>query len=1247
MASEYPEPSSSKAFPTQGVPYFVPGVRSITDAQGIDQYAYNDNAANFIAYEGNESAPDDESDSDALSDEDALLGNIDLPGAPLLSKNVDEDDADFDPSDLDGIQNGEDDDRLSDSSIGEDRTSSQQLASATSNARGRGRGRGRARGRGGRGSSRGRGRGPGGPRTGRARGRATRSSPPDAEIDINWFERTSRAPRTRARGEGWRGGRRGPRGPRVAPPTRQFNTLQAKATTAFISKRYEDCAQLCIDAIEINPEIWAVHSLLSSAYAELGRKEDSIEVLFNGALTRREASAWKEVEERTKEIIPIDQEEEREQRLLIVYNNILRVDRDDYDARVARLAILQKSTNSRKVIKESMRALADHPHDLFVLRVLGDACLKNGTAATARPAWEAAISHFVKRQSSEDEDTFHFDDLNIYLEIVQDLNDWQTGLREAKRLARWLLGRHDDVLWDHQVDDDREWDDDDEPRRIEVAGFTAGKYAPDQYGQGLPADIRVKLGLFRLNLGREHLDEAMGHFEAFDEKNLPPEAKHDFADLLRDISAALHAHEYHAESLHFFEALIGWPDLDAETLKRAGLSSAFLGDEVKAVQYLERYLMRVSRDTEVRIRVAAMQDRLGDHSRIQVHIDEIVLRETIYTLKSKQISDEDATILAKHLTAKTSERESSRGGATDRSLDEDVELALIISNGGCKSPASPQQDLLRSFGKLTAKPRPRGPYAPRNPLRPLAKKPEGPPSEQRRTAAAAGPADTSLDPVEKHWRRQAKAIRKVEGAQSQVKKLHIELQEAELRIKQGDEGSHHEWTSIGFELCEEFFEQRSFFIYGKQTAFLGFTAQDRVRSQSALPKTKDFLQTWAAHLMQKPEDEPANGAVYAHYLEDMPMSYGGISFPQWLTIMLQTCMNLARDRASRSCYTVLDRLVDCSLFVNHRQSEQSLYLAYLACAIALRDDAKQNELVRHFVQNRAPDPDVYRLFQIVNRLWKGKVHFYSTGPQQKYFARIVRAHDHLAMTTAQRARSMNTQLFARYNSAALGSMKLVNTGAPARDPDPDVVDVNCLDAQLLTACGNMISANNSHQVNALNYYMRAYAAQPDNPLVLLCAMVAYATLSMKRLSATRHHQVLSAVSAFTRYKEIRLQDGNGNEMKDGRLKRQRRMETDFNEGRMWHLWGLMHLAVPCYERVFALAEEQEAKFANSTPPTGSDGDVEMTGADENSNDAEENEGVLRDEPDFTMEAALAMQSICVQSGDVEEARRLTERWLVF
>src|SRR5207248_275817 len=114
----------------------------------------------------------------------------------------------------------------------------------------------------------------------------------------------------------------------------------------------------------------------------------------------------------------------------------------------------------------------------------------------------------------------------------------------------------------------------------------------------------------------------------------------------------------------------------------------------------------------------------------------------------------------------------------------------------------------------------------------------------------------------------------------------------------------------------------------------------------------------------------------------------------------------------------------------------------------------------------------------------------------------------------------------------------------------------------------------------------------------------YLQHAMKRLSENRQFQIQQGLSFINRYYELRTKDSVALHCS----------EAEFNVGRVWHSLGLSSQALKAYERCIALSEgvKEEASIGCGDACWG----VE----------------------DFATEAAYAMQTIYILSGDFDDAK---------
>ena len=325
-------------------------------------------------------------------------------------------------------------------------------------------------------------------------------------------------PRTRGRGKrgrpighgrGGKGIKRGIRRP--LEPSQAFKDLHSQATMAFIHQDYTTAEEFAKQAIQENPEIFAAYSLLAEIHMARDDKSRAMQALFNGAHTRaRDTEVWHKVAKLIMEVAGDDRESGIPD-AIYCYNQIIQVARTDVEARLERAALHRETGSTKRAIYDYVRSLQDLPHNTGILRHLAELFIESGRLSEAVRYYDEAILHHQSLQANA-LPAFTWSDLNIYAELLTHFTDpaaIKIGLEKVKRVCRWLLGRKDESFWDEYTSDDREFDARDEPRRSHTQGFLAGRYDIKAYGENLPLELRIKLGLFRLTIANDELDEAM------------------------------------------------------------------------------------------------------------------------------------------------------------------------------------------------------------------------------------------------------------------------------------------------------------------------------------------------------------------------------------------------------------------------------------------------------------------------------------------------------------------------------------------------------------------------------------------------------------------------------------------------------------------------------------------------------------------------------------------------------------------
>ena len=429
---------------------------------------------------------------------------------------------------------------------------------------------------------------------------------------------------------------------------------------AFIEHKYEEAEDLTLQALLINPEMYPAHNLLSEIHAARGDKEKALSAAWNGAHTRpRDPEMWS----RIACLILQRDDEDRSSTLrdaIYCYNRILYVDSSNVEARYQRAALNHELGHKRKAANEYEQLIKQLPHDTTVLRHLAEIYIDLDEPDCALSHYEASIHHFQSLEPCN-VTRFSWSDVNIVCELYGVQRRYDEGIKVLKVLARWLLGRAKENCWEAFDEDDREWDLEDQPRRNDVSGFVSGEHDVISYGDGLPLELRVKLGVFRLKSKDLNLMEAIAsishenrlrrwltlfqnHFEFLEPEDDEAGAKiYDYPDLFREAANALRVKGYFHEALRYYEPVQQISEYaDAAYLMDMASCYKAIGLRTEAEDCYKTVVDSDDGNPEARRRLEEMCTELGTSPRGSTNKDETVsvrhhkARERVGDKKAKQ-----------------------------------------------------------------------------------------------------------------------------------------------------------------------------------------------------------------------------------------------------------------------------------------------------------------------------------------------------------------------------------------------------------------------------------------------------------------------------------------------------------------------------------------------------------------------------------------------------------------------------------
>ncbi|KAE8376695.1 hypothetical protein BDV26DRAFT_305416 [Aspergillus bertholletiae] len=601
---------------------------------------------------------------------------------------------------------------------------------------------------------------------------------------------------------GGKGIKRGPRKP--LEPSPEFKILHSEATSAFIDGEYDRAIELVKQAIQINPEMFAAHSLLSEIWLAQGHKDKALTALFSGAHTRpKDPTVWAKVARMILERAGEDRQSALND-VVYCYSRVIDINPKNYNVRFQRAAIYRELGYNGRAATEYERILKELPHNARALRHIAEIYIDLNDVQKAVDHWADSVEYFLPLDPEEAPE-FSWSDVNIYAELYGYLNQPDKGLWALKTLSRWLLGRKGDTMWEDFDEDDREWDASDLPRRIKADGYEPGRWPRDSYGLGLPLELRIKLGLFRLRMGYQNKDEALHHFGWLNPDDTSEGARlYDYGDLFREVADALKEVGLFEDALRFYMPL-------QQTEEYADVSFFMaMGDCCRQLDRLEDaencYLTVAehdARNVESRVQLAKLYEGIGMTEQALKYVNEAVLLGRQETRGHRRRKDTRLEQLV-------------------------MEFKLAGGGGVATGLSSAAPDSVGNDATV--------PALTTGPAAAFGKK-DSPESENERT--------------------------------ENIQFLYTKLLQLQPKVKAGDLGATEDWLDIADALLREFRSNRVFYPLQRNVMFLGYSREAHKKAGKTKDRTiMDEMQEMAGRLQESlgtVTEEPLQGAIPTDY----------------------------------------------------------------------------------------------------------------------------------------------------------------------------------------------------------------------------------------------------------------------------------------------------------------------------------------------------------------------------------------------
>ena len=925
---------------------------------------------------------------------------------------------------------------------------------------------------------------------------------------------------------GWNKGTKS--GPRAAlEPSEEFNQLHKEATNAFIDQHdYEQAHRLVLEALKLNPEVYSAHALLSEILFAKGDDQKAVDALFAGAhAASREREVWLQLVDVTLQRSTTDRTAALE-RAEYCYTKMIQIDEKDFEAHFERAGIRQQLGKFTKSLKDLEFLLEEVPYHSSVMRRIAEVCIEVGDINKAKSLYE----DFLERTLTDGlagEGSFSWTEVNVYADLITKQSTIKDGVIILRRLARWLLGREAESYWD-DVEDDREWDSFDDPRRLLVAEYEAGMFPIETYGDGLPLELRVRLGLFRLKQELAFRSEALLHFEWLEPEMHDEEAiVYVYPDLFLEVAQALNEVKEHEQALRFYEAL---KDVGAfsNTAFWLGIatSSVICGKREQAIECYERAKASDEQCSEARTQLSKLYADQGDRQKA--------------TENARQ-----ALLVAQSAVRQTAKRRYER---------KDQRLAREAAEAA-----------LRSAYKLAA-PRQRAAVSTRHGLDK---------SRAQRVSRAPRLLKAKARPEEDTKSRR----------EENIVQLYSTLENNTAGMRAGDMTAQNIWMDCAETMIADFRTVRPFYPPERHMKFMGYDPVAYLQANRRKSTKPVSLESQGIGANQASQiDNSAVQDVPMQSIEDeVPTDYCGIPFTKWLDIFLEYALLLANsdlDDAQPRCYTIIKAAQDCVIWYHEAQPSLQIYTCQFTCALALRDDSTLfSESLRWFMRTYRFSTDAYRLFFALNLVYKNKTEkgdradnlhaaAWQYGSNEKFMLRQIMMLDS-QLPDDYTEQGVPVPEFMRHNQVSKDWQKQkqdwqLDEDPALNGPASTKLKPKEMDVLLLVLYGQMLYASNKGFQMALCYFYRAYALDPKNPVVLLSIALSYMHHLTSRKANDRHMCMLNGLAFLEEYADARLAWARG---KGKHLEEVVKREIEFNRARCWHMMGMSDLAVRGYEKM--------------------------------------------------------------------------------
>lgn len=327
----------------------------------------------------------------------------------------------------------------------------------------------------------------------------------------------------------------------------EVKLVLSKANEAFVNNDLDSALKYYTEVIKMDKNNFSAYKTLGEIYRLKGDLNKCSNIwLLVAHINPWDVEFWKTVAELSVDLNHYKQ-------AIYCYRRAINASNGkDYEAIFSRSCLYREVGKYKRATDGLIKLRAILPTESKIVRELAKVYVEENRINDSISLYTNILNDNIKYrklvQRGEDVELenifFDWSELNILCELYSTKAAWSIGIKTIRQVSRWIQFRENQTFWDDTPNLDIEFDDGklDNPK---YSKLNAEEKAKDY---SLPIDIRVQLGIFRLNNKDE--DEALSHF-----KHLLDHDIEEVPDLFYKVGMELESFALYAEALEFLVQL--------------------------------------------------------------------------------------------------------------------------------------------------------------------------------------------------------------------------------------------------------------------------------------------------------------------------------------------------------------------------------------------------------------------------------------------------------------------------------------------------------------------------------------------------------------------------------------------------------------------------------------------------------------------------------------------------------------------